>query len=417
MENSQIHYLRPNLYPKQTEAIFHGQRYGFIEGSTKCGKTYGLMSWLLEQAITGPPGANYYWVAPVFPQAEIVFKRYKASLPAEMYRKNDTDRIITLNHAETVLHFKSGEKPDNLYGDDVSAAVIDEASRCREESYHAVRSTLTATRGPLRCIGNVKGRKNWFYALSRRAEMGERDMHYAKLTALDAIGGGVLAQDEIDDAKRLLPEAVFRELYMAEPADDGGNPFGLAAIGDCVQPALMLSPNPIVAWGWDLAKSVDFTVGIGLDAFGNVVAFHRWQGVPWQETIRRIREITGIIPAFVDSTGVGDAILEGLQEGRMNFEGYVFSQTSKQRLMEGLAVAIQSKAISYPDGVIRQELELFEYEYTRTGVRYTAPEGFHDDCVCALALANRRLTTPLPGMGLLAAMKAQVERAQGAKNG
>ncbi len=31
--------------------------------------------------------------------------------------------------------------------------------------------------------------------------------------------------------------------------------------------------------------------------------------------------------------------------------------------------------------------ENFEFEYTRTGVRYTAPSGLHDDCVMALALA------------------------------
>ena len=56
-------------------------------------------------------------------------------------------------------------------------------------------------------------------------------------------------------------------------------------------------------------------------------------------------------------------------------------------LMEGLAVAIQQNEIHYPDGVIVSELESFEFEYTRTGVRYTAPEGMHDDCVMGLALA------------------------------
>jgi hypothetical protein len=57
--------------------------------------------------------------------------------------------------------------------------------------------------------------------------------------------------------------------------------------------------------------------------------------------------------------------------------------------MEGLAVAIQSEKVSFPDGPIRKELEVYEYEFTRTGVRYSAPEdmGYHDDCVCALALA------------------------------
>ncbi len=53
----------------------------------------------------------------------------------------------------------------------------------------------------------------------------------------------------------------------------------------------------------------------------------------------------------------------------------------------GLAVAIQERAITFPEGPIVNELESFEYEHTRLGVRYSAPEGLHDDCVMALALA------------------------------
>jgi hypothetical protein len=60
--------------------------------------------------------------------------------------------------------------------------------------------------------------------------------------------------------------------------------------------------------------------------------------------------------------------------------------------MEGLAVAIQQKRVTYPEGPIVSELEAFEYSYHRTGVSYSAPEGLHDDCVCALALAVQRLT-------------------------
>jgi hypothetical protein len=32
------------------------------------------------------------------------------------------------------------------------------------------------------------------------------------------------------DEQATLPEHVFRELYLAEPSDDEGNPFGLEAI-------------------------------------------------------------------------------------------------------------------------------------------------------------------------------------------
>jgi hypothetical protein len=35
--------------------------------------------------------------------------------------------------------------------------------------------------------------------------------------------------------------------------------------------------------------------------------------------------------------------------------------------MEGLAVAIQQRLIHFPNGIIVDELETFEYEYTRGG--------------------------------------------------
>ena len=47
------------------------------------------------------------------------------------------------------------------------------------------------------------------------------------------------------------------------------------------------------------------------------------------------------------------------------------------------------KDIWFPDGIIKQELDSFEFEYTRTGILYSAPTGEHDDTVTALALANR----------------------------
>ncbi len=251
--------------------------------------------------------------------------------------------------------------------------------------------------------------------MARRAEAGAPDMHYAKLTAWDAVAGGVLDREEIEGARRDLPEAVFAELYLAEPSDDGGNPFGLAHIAACVGVLSLAAP---VCWGIDLAKSQDWSVAIALDDERRVCRFERWQG-PWQETKRRIRQLVGTLPALVDSSGVGDPIVEDLQRPWAdvedvpdpiapliaeleaesgNFTGFKFSATSKQQLMEGLTLTIQDRAIEFPDGVIRQELESFEYEYTRTGVHYSAPPGYWDDCVCALALADlqfRHLPAPL----------------------
>lgn len=382
-----LNYQRPRLYQKQSDAFFNDKRYSLCEASTKAGKTVGGMAWLTERGMRGKEGQNRWWVAPVVPQASIAYRRIKRGLPADLIKTWDTDKIIQLPN-KSFLWFKSGEKPDNLYGEDVYDAVIDEASRLREESWHAVRSTLTATKGQIRMIGNVKGRQNWFYRMARLAEAGDPSMYYGKIIAADAVAAGVISAAEVEDARRHLPDQVFRELYLAEPSDDGGNPFGLKAILECLGPMSSLMP---VVWGVDLAKSVDWSVAIGLDRNGRTCRFDRWQG-PWPETKARIWRLVGNTKAFVDSTGVGDPIVDDLQRGhgtgrRPNFEGFKFTAQSKQMIMEGLAAAIQGKKVIFPDGVIRHELENFEYEYTRTGVKYSAPQGLHDDCVCALALA------------------------------
>jgi phage FluMu gp28-like protein len=383
-QSQQIHYQRPLLANYQLDALFNDARYGIVEASTKAGKTAACLVWIIEQALQGKSGQDFWWICPVYGQAKIAFRRLKAGLPRESYNPNESELTLTLINGSRIV-CKSAEKPDNLYGEDVYGAVFDEASRAREEAWHALRSTLTATRGKVRIIGNVKGRKNWAYKLARKAESGEPGMSYQKITAYDAIDAGILSQDEIEDARRQLPDNVFRELYLAEPSDDEGNPFGVIAIRDCITP---LSTEKPVVFGVDLAKSVDWTVLIGLDSKRRVCVFERFQK-PWNETIETVRRIVGNTKASVDSTGVGDAVLESLQAGgRSNFEGFKFTQGSKQQLMEGLAVAIQKQEIGFPDGVIANELESFEYEYTRTGVKYSAPSGMHDDTVCALALAN-----------------------------
>lgn len=393
-----VTYERPWLTSYQRAALFVPERYAIVEATAKAGKTAGAMVWLTEQAMAGRSGQNFWWVAPIREQAKIVFRRLKAALPREVYEPNETELWLRLLNG-AVVWFKGADHPDSLYGEDVHAAVIDEATRCKKEAWHAVRSTLTATRGPIRIIGNVKGRRNWAYQLARRAESGAPNMHYAKITAHHAVAAGILEAAEIVDVQRQLPDAVFRELYLAEPSDDQGNPFGYDAIQACLVD--QLSDQPTVCWGWDLAKSVDWTVGIGLDITGTVGEFLRFQR-PWKETIDQIL-LACSAPGLVDATGVGDPIVEQLQRRAPGqFDGFKFTAASKQQLMEGLAVAIQQQEVRYLDGPIANELRAFEYVYSRTGVKYSAPEGLHDDCVSALALAvsARRSVRPPGDIGI-----------------
>src|SRR5215475_5726177 len=275
-------YIRPPLTPYQKAFLDCKARYTVVEASTKVGKTVACLVWLLEQALRGKPNQNFWWVAPVHPQSSIAFRRMREGLRQypSLFAVNLTEARIKLANGAAIW-FKGAEKPDNLYGEDVYAAVIDEATRVREESWHAIRTTLTATKGPVKIIGNVKGRRNWAYKMALVAKEGTfPEMAYFHITAWDAVDAGILERAEVEDAQRVLPPHVFRQDYEAIPADDGGNPFGLAAIEACLEPLSQADP---AVWGWDLAKSQDWTVGIALDRQGRACRLERWQA-PWRST-------------------------------------------------------------------------------------------------------------------------------------
>lgn len=385
----EITYTRPALYDYQKQILDSPARFTVTEAATKVGKTASHIIWLFEQALLCKENQSVWWVAPTVGQAKIAFDRMKVQISdKDFFTANETNRMITLVTGAKI-EFKTAEKPDNLYGDDVYAAVFDEFTRAREKAWHALRTTLTSTGGKCKFIGNVKGRRNWGHIMAMKAKTGDDPTYqYFKITAYDAANAGMTTKDgkpfveEIEAARRDLPESVFKELYLAEASEDGSNPFGLQYIEQCTYPLSALAP---ICFGVDLAKSVDWTVPIGLDKHGAVCYFDRYQR-SWKQTVEDIK-ILPPGPMQLDSTGVGDPIVEYVQNARKDVLGLKFSQHSKQQLMEGLALAIQHRKISFPEGTITDELLSFEYEYTRTGVKYSAPEGMHDDCVCALALA------------------------------
>lgn len=389
----EIEYIRPKLTSYQRDILDAKERYTITAASTKTGKTASHIIWLFEQALQLKENQSVWWVAPVYQQAEIAFRRMKSQVSHKgFFQSNESKLVLTLPNGARI-EFKSAEKPDNLYGDDVYAAVFDEASRAREESWFALRSTLTATRGKCKLIGNVKGKKNWFYILGERARQGEQDYRYFKITAYDAAKEGILSFEEIEQAKRDLPKHVFDELYLAEPADDKSNPFGLENIEKCIKP---IQPSQVVAYGVDLAKYTDWTVITGLNANNEVAFIERFQA-DWALTTEKIVSIIGNTPAVMDSTGVGDPIVEQIQRRCQRVKGFKFTSISKQQIMENLVAHCHQQKIFFPLDPIGYEMQNIEYEYSRTGIRYSAPSGLHDDCVMSLALALECKSTNKPG--------------------
>jgi phage FluMu gp28-like protein len=362
----------PTPHVNQKKILDAERRFIVVMCGRRFGKSELSQILIIKEALNGGQVA---YITPTYGLAQVFFERLTKVLPF----KSNISKLKIYCPNEGSIEFFTGERLDNLRGRKFHLVIIDEAAFIAdlEDGWNnSIRPTLTDYEGKAVFLSTPRG-KNFFYSLFMK--MGENDWQSFKFSTYD---NPHINPREIDEARIQLPEVVFEQEYMANPSENSANPFGNAFIKRCVKP---ISAQPIVCYGIDLAKSVDFTVIIGLDKDGNVAYFDRFQ-MDWHNTKETIKRLPPA-PIVVDSTGVGDPILEDLLREGINIEGLKFTSQSKQQLMEGLASAIQQGRIGFPEGVIVDELDVFEYQFTSHGVRYSAPSGFHDDTVMALALA------------------------------
>lgn len=331
---------------------------------------------LCELALQGFP-VGYF--TPAYKLLKGTFNECVKLLDPVIAKKSDQEFIELVTGG--VLDFWSLDNPYAGRSRKYKRSIIDEGAFAKSlwESWtQSIRPTLTDLKGDAFFFSTPRG-KNDFFKIFMMGKQG--DSNWASWQ-MSTYTNPFIDPTEIDEAKKDLPALAFSQEYMAEFNDNIANPFGYDFIRLC---AIGQSSLPAVCFGIDLAKSSDWTVIIGLDQFGQVCHFDRFQK-DWQQTVQAIKLLPNVTTQM-DSTGVGDPITEQIQINRGNVIGKKFTQTSKQQIMEGLAVAIQQRKILFPEGHIKDELENFEFVYTRTGVKYSAPQGLHDDCVCALALA------------------------------
>lgn len=377
--NNQIKVVLPNPHPKQKEIIECDSRFIVVNAGRRFGKSVISQTIGIKYAIDGKQVA---YITPTYQLSKTFFKELSKTIPIELVKKNESDLYFEFITGG-VIRFFTGERLDNLRGNKFHLVIIDEAAFVNNLEHgwnEAIRPTLTDYKGNAIFISTPRG-KNFFRALCLRGES-DNEWKYFHFTSYD---NPYIESSEIESAKRELPSVVFNQEYLGEFSENAANPFGSDAIRKCTSD---LSSNIVKCYGVDLAKYSDWTVIIGLDNSGNVAYYERFQK-DWASTQNILRNCPKA-PMLIDSTGVGDPIVEQLQREGMDIEGFKFTSQSKQELMLGLQVAIHQERVHYPEGMIKNELEVFEYQYTSHGVKYSAPTGFTDDCVCALALAWRK---------------------------
>ncbi len=376
------------LHASQREVYRSLARFSVLEIGRRWGKTTFGMQLGIETAIHG---RKCGWFAPSYKYLADPVREFERALKPVLKRHDRVEKRMEFSTGGSI-DFWTLEDVDAGRGRSYDRIVIDEAGFAPNllEAWRAsMRPTLADRKGSALFLGTPKGTGD-FHRLFLEAESDTTGAW--KAFRIGSVANPYIDPDEIKDAKKMLPPEIFAQEFEGIPAEDGGNPFGINAIRACIGP---LSTAPVECYGVDLAKSQDWTVIIGLDGEGRVAHLDRWQA-PWNVTRERLARLIGDKSAQIDSTGVGDPIVEDLRKVCRRVEGFKFTSQSKQQLMEGLQIAISTSEIRFPDGWLRAELESFGFRYSGRSVSYEATVG-HDDGVCALALAvlARRARRPL----------------------
>lgn len=312
-------------------------------------------------------------------------------LVKEVHRQ---ERRIIL-HPNRYIWFKSADNPDSLRSERLDWAWLDECALIKQEGYHAVEPALM---GPAIFTSTPKGH-NWVFELwTRGQDPAQPDFDsWQYPTSINPY----YPKEKIEAARKRLPDLVFRQEYLGEFIEDIGAVF--RNVRQHIKTfALAPQKGHRYVVGADLAKYEDFTVLIALDSdTGELHGFERFSQLDWVFQRRRLLEFCTRYNGarlLIDSTGVGDPVYDELRRADIRVDGYKFTSGTKADLIENLSLMFDNDKIAYP-GIpeLINELRLFGYERGRTGtIRYRAPEGYHDDCVIALALAVWQLKKPEP---------------------
>ena len=395
-----------NYQPHDAQLLVHNSsaRFRIVTAGRRFGKSLLASRECMARMIV--PNQIIWIVAPTYDLTQKVFREvfwsFHKFLPHWIKKSSEAEMTIELVNGSTIK-CKSADNPISLIGEGVNFLIVDECARISETVWtEALRPTLTDTEGDVLLISTPQG-MNWFRQMFIRGQ--DPNENNYKSWQFPSSANPFLKKEEIEEAKRTIPERVFRQEYLAEFMSDCGSVFrniDHCIKGDFEEP----HPEAYYTMAVDLGKYQDFTVIVVLRQEGehhHLVYFDRFNKIDWNLQKTKIQNISkryNNCICVVDSTGVGDSIFDDLSRMKVNVEGFrITSNEIKRKLIENLIIALENEEISFPNiPELVNELKIFGYEYSETSgkVHYNAPSGFHDDCVIALALAvNQTKYIPL----------------------
>lgn len=359
-----------------------------------------VMAIATEEAING---RRILWGAPTFDQVRVGWDetRHAAGDTVKFTQQRMTAEFPTGG----LIIYRSLDDPDNARGHTADGVVIDEVADVKEAAwYEVLRPMLIDTGGWAWFIGTPRGR-NWFWREHHAANDREDSIAWQVPTLGCEILDGELVRKphalenpfipfkELADAFETTSERVFRQEYLAEFIEDTGGVFrGVAGAATAVPLSQAIEGHRYVM-GVDWGKYNDFTVLSVLDADSRVQVYQdRFNRIDYMVQVGRLRalhERFKLSTILAERNSMGEPLIEQLQREGLPVEPFTTTNASKMEIIDNLALAFERGNLRVlDDQSLVAELQAYEMSRLPSGMlRYSAPQGMHDDTVIALALA------------------------------
>lgn len=369
----------------KVKVVAKGRRFGLTKGDA---------NFVIEKMMEGV--SPILWVDTVNANIDRYMERYfnpvLSKLPLGYWKWRQQRKELSVFNSRCDL--RSADRPELIEGFAYKLIILNEAGIILKSEYlweNTIRP-MTMDFDPDLIIGGTPKGKNIFHDLKVKAQ-DDRDPRYKdwEFFHFTSYDNPYIPREKIQELENDMPEHVKKQEIYAEFLEDSASVF--RNINNCMGSA-KAGPDSAKSYyaGLDLAKHVDFTVLTILDEGGNQVYFTRLNKLDWPYQKRLIIDVVRNYEALLimDSTGVGDPIYDDLVNEGLGVEGYKFTNASKKQLIECLMISVEQEKIKLLDEPVQtNEIKIFGFELTPSGVmKYCAPEGKHDDCVIALALAN-----------------------------
>lgn len=370
----------------QEEVLRHLARFNVINCGRRWGKDVLARRLYIEPGLHGKYCA---WFNPNYTMLTDTWREVSNLLFPIAKRMSVQERRIELITGG-ILDMWSLDAVNSARGRRYHRAIVNEAAfapNLLDAFNNVIRPTLIDYQGDAFFLSTPNG-KNDYHTMYQWGESGRKDW---KSFRYPTSTNPFIPKSEIELARESMTERSYQQEIEAAFIDDGGGVFRnvrACAIAERVNEPLV---NHTYVAGLDWALSNDYTVLSIIDSTDKALVYtDRFNGIDYslqRERIKATCDRFGVRVVVAEENAMGKPNNDMLRRMGVKVRDFTTTATTKADIIEELAASFERGAIKIPnDPILIGELEAYESQRSPSGgVRYSAPDGMHDDLVMSAA--------------------------------